>query len=165
MIVVQKSLIEMRLENSEFTALEEFTAPRSLEGRVIDCVRQTLCNLPMSENWLSRMNVEQRQRFKDCGRRLVALLLQYAGRTEGGEVYLEEARRITAECSQVCTKSGFTLQETVRTFLFFSRTVLDVIYQTSQGRSEDYESQRLLHHTNDFLDELLINLMATYEEA
>jgi excisionase family DNA binding protein len=137
-----------------------------LEDRAVDHARQNVRNLPVGENWLGKMSEDQRLVLKGSGRRLMALLLQYNGRAEGGEAFLEEGRRITGEYSQVCGQSGFTLQETVHVFLFFRRSILDAIHETGYlGGCEDHEGQRLFRRTNEFLDDLLTNLIDRFMEA
>ncbi len=97
--------------------------------------------------------------------RLMALLLQYNSRVQGGEVFLEEGKRIIQEYSQACFKSGFTLAEAVCIFLFFRRSILGAIYETGYlGGSDDDEGQRLFRRTNDFLDSLLVNLIRSFAE-
>lgn len=137
-----------------------------LHERAVKLARQSVSSLPSHENWLARMSEEQRLRMKGTGHRLMALLLQYNGRSEGGEAFVEEGRRITGEYSQVCASIGLTLPETVGVFLFFRRSILDAIHETgSLAGYEDAEGMRLFSRTTDFLDVLLVHLISSFQQT
>lgn len=138
----------------------------SSEESAIYQTRQEVQHLPVNENWLGRMTEWQRGSLKSSGQRLMALLLQYSGRDEGGEAFLKDGRRITGDYCRLCEQLGFTLRETVQVFLFFRRSILDAILETGDlGGCEDYEGQRLFRRTNDFLDEMLVTLITQYMES
>lgn len=134
-----------------------------LERRAIDIARQSVRSLAAKDNWLSRLNDEQRSSMRGTGNRLMALLLQYTNHTDGGEAYLEEGRRISGEYGKVCYTAGLPLPETVQIFQFFRRSILDAVHETRHlAEEKDEESLRLYHRTNDFLDELMISLIVSY---
>ncbi len=138
-------------------------ALQPLHTRAVDNARQSVRNLPSQERWLDRMSEDQRLRLRGTGNRLMALLLQYNGRSDGGEAFIEEGKRITREYSQVCSGVGLSLSETVRVFLFFRRSILDAIHETGYlGGREDVEGLRLYQRTTDFLDNLLLDLIGSY---
>lgn len=134
-----------------------------LKTLAVHNARESLRSLPASDGWLSRLSAAERLRMKGTGDRLMGLLLQYNSRPSGGEVFLDEGKRIAAEYSQVCWKIGMTLQETVQVFLFFRRSMLEAIYQTGYlGGDQDREGQRLYLRTTDFLDIVMVNLIDQY---
>jgi excisionase family DNA binding protein len=133
------------------------------QDRAIDQTRKNISSINNSDNWIARLNPEQRQLLKSTGHRLMVLLLQYNSRPDGGEVFLEEGKRIAREYSEVCAGVGLSLPETVRVFLFFRRSIVDSIHETDHlGDSFDQESLRLFHRTNDFMDALLLDLIGSY---
>ncbi len=136
-----------------------------LERRAIDIARRSVRSLPVQGqgNWLTRLSDEQRAAMRGTGSRLMALLLQYNSRTEGGEAYLEEGRRISGEYGRVCCTVGLSLPDTVQVFQFFRRSILDAVHETGQlANGKDEESLRLYNRTIDFLDELMISLIVNY---
>lgn len=136
---------------------------RPLQTLAINNARASVRSLSISEGWLGKLSPEQRLSMKGTGDRLMGLLLQYNSRSEGGETFLEEGKRITGEYSQVCSQIGMSLQETVHVFLFFRRSMLEAIYQTGYlGGNQDFEGQRLYMRTTDFLDVLMISLIDRY---
>lgn len=160
-------------------ALDEFirrqareSVSRSTDGDFIQPVtsqalnhtRQDIQVLRQSANsWINRLDDAERQRMRATGHRLMALLLQFGSRRESGEVFLEEGRRIAGEYSQICSGVGMSLPETVQVFLFFRRSILDGIQETGfLGGRDDKEGRRLFHRTNEFFDDLLLELINQY---
>lgn len=134
-----------------------------LKALAIDKTRASLRDLPAPGDWMGRLTPEQRLSMRGTGDRLVALLLQYNSRADGGEAFLEEGRRIMRDYSQVCSQIGMTLPETARVFLFFRRSVLEAIYQAGNlPGAENGEGQRIYLRANDFLDVLMVSLMDDY---
>ena len=84
------------------------TALIPLQERAIDHTRENLRTAAEKDNWLSRMDASQRARMKGTGHLLMALLLQYNSRADGGEAFLEEGRRIMREYSQICAGNGLS---------------------------------------------------------
>jgi excisionase family DNA binding protein len=137
-----------------------------VEERAVQHTRESLRGLAGTGGWLGRMSEEQRLTMRGTGNRLMALLLQYNSRSEGGEAFLDEARRIARGYSTVCAQAGLSLPETTEVFLFFRRSVLDAVHQTSSLWSgEDPEGFRLYQRTNDFLDKMLLDLLGSYLET
>ena len=141
-------------------------AIQPLQERAIDNARESVRGLPASNTWLERIDQEQRARMRGTGHRLTALLLQYNSRTDGGDAFLEEGKRIMREYSQVCANHGLSLQDTVRIFLFFRRSILDAVHETGHlANSDDSAGLRLYHRTTDFLDLLVLELIDSYQQS
>lgn len=155
--------VEIMSQGADLATIETGLVP--LQERAIDHARQSVRSLSQTENWLGRMSDTQRARLKGTGHRLMALLLQFNSRLEGGEVFVDEGKRITREYSQVCSSIGLSLPETVHVFLFFRRSILDAIHETGTLSGADYEGLRLFRRTNHFLDELLLELIVSYQSA
>ncbi len=104
-----------------------------------------------------------RMLIKRAAKCLTALLLQYNSRASGGEVFLEEGRRITSAYGQACKDMGFSLCEVMPIFLLYRRSILETIHQTTHlCGSEDPEGQLLFCRTNDFLDALIVALIGSF---
>lgn len=135
-----------------------------VRDRAIDHARQTIRGMSSSNNsWMVRLSSDQRALMRGTGHRLTALLLQFNSRGDGGEAFLDEGRRIIREYSRICSTAGFSLDETVRIYLFFSRSIVDAIYETAHiGGSDDFEGKRLFSRTMDFMEGLLLDLISSY---
>lgn len=162
----QGSSETLALANVEvMAAVEEPSGP--IGTRAMDHARQSAREMKSHGGWMARLNDEQRTVLRGTGRKLMALLLQYNGRTEGGDVFLEEGRRIARMYSLICSQIGLDLQETLGVFLHFRRSVLESVLETSLlDRSGDQEEgSRLYHRTTDFLDGMLLDLVSSYPPA
>lgn len=134
-----------------------------LERRAIDIARESVRSLPAKGNWLDHLNDEQRASMRGTGNRLMALLLQYSSRTDGGEAYLDEGRRISGEYGHVCFRAGLSLPDTAQIFQFFRRSILDAVHETGHlSTGKDDEGLRLYHRTVAFLDDLMISTIVNY---
>jgi excisionase family DNA binding protein len=156
--------LEAFLQQRKQGSANPLALAQPLQERAIDHARTGLRNMPVSESWFGRLNEAQRAGMRGTGHRLMALLLQYNSRQEGGEVFLEEGKRILRDYGQVCQEIGLSLPETVRIFLFFRRSILDAVHETgSIGGREDQTGLHLYHRTTDFLDELIVELIGGYQ--
>jgi excisionase family DNA binding protein len=134
-----------------------------MQQRAIDHTRKSILSINRAENWMSRLSEDQRVQLKGTGHQLMVLLLQYNSRSDGGEVFLEEGKRIAREYSLICASVGMSLQETVSIFLFFRRSILDSIHETDHLEEIiDQDSLRLFHRTTDFMDGLLLDLIGNF---
>ena len=136
----------------------------SLETRTLGLARHHMqARAVHQENWLARFDEEQRLRFRHSGRRLLGLLIQFSSRSDAGEVFLEEGKRIAREYGAVCCQADLSITETVRAFLFFRRSLLDAIHETGcLNGPNDAEGQRLYRRMSDFLDTILLATIESY---
>ncbi len=163
---VEQMRVSPALEQVEQPAGLTVQAGSPLQERAIGLAREHVRDLSNGGSWLSRLSEEQRHAMKGTGHRLTALMLQFNSRDDGGEAYLEEGCRIMRDYSQVCSSIGLSLTETVNVFLLFRRSILDAVHQTGYlGGAEDYEGQRIYHHTTVFLDQILVELISSYLQA
>jgi hypothetical protein len=116
-----------------------------------------------NQDWQLRFSNDQRDVMRIRGNKLIALMFQYCLRETNGEVFLQEGERIAKEYGLFSITNGLTLDECIRTFLFFRRTMLGSIHETGslQGKT-DFESQRLFQKMNIFLDEIMVGMVHEY---
>jgi excisionase family DNA binding protein len=151
------------LEKSQHGDTHSLTIIEPLQERAIETTRAGIRSMSGSGMGLDRIDGEQRARMRGTGHRLMALLLQYNTRAEGGEVFLEEGRRIMREYSQICSLNNLSLQETVRILMFFRRSILDAVYETGYlSEGADRDRIQLFDRTTEYLDELIIELVGSY---
>lgn len=119
-----------------------------------------------NEPWVRRFDASQRLIFRQEGRRMMALLIQYATRNNGGEVFLEEGRRLAADYGRMCHQAGFSLVETAYAFVRVRRSIMDSVYEAGAlAGAPDAESWRLYDRMNRFLDTMLLATLEAYEQA
>lgn len=118
------------------------------------------------EPWYSRLDEMQRNAMRSEGQRLMAVLMQYATRSNGGEVFLAEGRRLAAHYGEACHSANLSLVETVQAFVRVRRSIMDSVYQAGAlAGSPDADTWRLYDRMNNFLDNMLLATLEAYEGA
>lgn len=118
------------------------------------------------EPWYSRLDERQLHAMRAEGQQLMAMLMQYASRTSGGEAFLEEGERLAGHYGEVCFKVGLSLVETVRAFILVRRSITDSVYEAGAlAGPPDADTLRLYDRTNHFLDTMLLTVLEAYDRA
>jgi excisionase family DNA binding protein len=116
------------------------------------------------EPWASKFDAAQRTALRSEGRQMMAVLMQYATRGNGGEVFLEEGRRMAGDYGRLCRSAGLSLVETAQAFMRVRRSIMNSVYEAGTlAGSPDAETWRLYDRMNHFLDSMLLATMEAYE--
>lgn len=119
-----------------------------------------------SESWYGRLDEAQRGAMRRGGQQLMAVLMQYATRSEGGEAFLLEGQRLAVAYGAACHQGRLSLIETLRAFLLVRRSINDSVHQAGAlAGVPDAETWRLYDRLTTFLDALLIATAAGFEQA
>ncbi len=143
-------------------------APAAGADSVRDLVTQTrqeLSTLAGSEGrWLACFPGEARAPWRESGRRLIGLAIQYVSRREGREAISREGRAIGALYGRQCAAGGVSLADTVRAFLFFRESLLRSTRPglVAAGRY-DAEDARIHREMREFLDEVMYATLDAFE--
>ena len=117
------------------------------------------------EPWYHRLDEAQRNAMRHEGQQLMAVLMQYATRQNGGEAFLQEGRRLAAYYGQECCRIGLSLTETVSASLRVRRSILDAVYRAGAlAGAPDADAWRLYDRMNTFLDHMLLATVERYAE-
>jgi excisionase family DNA binding protein len=118
------------------------------------------------EPWYDRLDESQRSAMRAEGQQLMAVLMQYATRSNGGEAFLEEGKRLAIHYGKVCYSVGLSLVETVRAFILVRRSITDSVYEAGAlAGPPDADSWRLYDRTNYFLDTMLFTILSAYDRS
>jgi excisionase family DNA binding protein len=118
------------------------------------------------EPWYPRLDDAQRAAMRVEGQGLMAVLMQFATRTNGGDVFLEEGRRVTSRYGVACQRAGLTLGETIHTFINVRRGIMDSVYQAGAlAGAPDADAWRLYDRVNTFLDNMLLAMLESFDTA
>lgn len=118
------------------------------------------------EPWYNRLDESQRSAMRAEGQQLMAVLMQYATRSNGGEAFLEEGKRLATQYGEVCYSVGLSLVETVRAFILVRRSITDSVYEAGAlAGPPDADSWRLYDRINHFLDTLLFTILSAYDRS
>jgi hypothetical protein len=100
------------------------------------------------------------------GQQLMAVLMQYVTRSDGGEAFLQEGQRLAVGYGEASHAAGLTLVETLRAFLLVRRSINDSVHQAGAlAGVPDADTWRLYDRMTTFLDTLLIATVAGFEQA
>ncbi len=155
------------LENFITSGQQEQTKILSVQWKdqlILSSRQQIEQRNPQSELWMNQLTLEQRDYFRNSGNRLMALLMQYASRTENGDYFIEESKRITMEYGQICYQVGMSIAQSVQAFLFFQRSILDSVHETGvMSGLSDQENITLYQRTSHFFDVLILSMINHFE--
>jgi excisionase family DNA binding protein len=111
-----------------------------------------------------RLEEIQRLRFKHGGQMLIGLLMQYTSRTDEGEVFLDEARRIAKGYGANLQEMNMSTTEATAAFLNIRQPIMDMIFTTgAYSDASDPEGCRLYERATNFLDVFLLALIESYQ--
>ncbi len=152
-------MASLRQGDSQALALpKKFDQPMALDRAGHSNVRE--------EPWYNRLDEAQRSAMRAEGQQLMAVLMQYATRNNGGEAFLGEGRRLAGNYGEVCHAVGLSLVETVRAFNLVRRSITDSVYEAGAlAGPPDAESWRLYDRTNHFLDTMLLTILEAFDNA
>jgi excisionase family DNA binding protein len=119
-----------------------------------------------SEPWYSRLDEAQRSAMRSGGQQLLAVLIQYATRGNGGEAFLQEGRRLAAAYGEASYQANLSLIETLRAFLVARRSINDSVHQAGAlAGAPDADTWRLYDRMATFLDAMLLATVESFEQA
>jgi len=119
-----------------------------------------------AEPWYGRLDETMRATMRHGGQQLMAVLMQYATRSSGGEAFLEEGQRLASAYGEASHKAGLTLIETLHAFLLVRRSINDSVHQAGAlAGAPDAETWRLYDRIATFLDAMLISTVTGFEQA
>jgi len=118
------------------------------------------------EPWYRKIGEEQRNAMRRGGQQLMAILMQYATRLNGGDAFLLEGRRLAVYYGEACRQSGLSLIETMQAFLRVRNSIFDSIYEAGTlAGHPDADTWRLYDRMNEFLDSMLLATVEAYNAA
>lgn len=119
-----------------------------------------------AEPWYSRLDESTRATMRHGGQQLMAVLMQYATRSNGGEAFLGEGQRLASAYGEASYRAGLTLIETLHAFLVARRSINDSVHQAGAlAGAPDAETWRLYDRIATFLDAMLISTVTGFEQA
>jgi excisionase family DNA binding protein len=115
------------------------------------------------EPWYRKIGEEQRNAMRRGGQQLMAILMQYTTRINGGEAFLVQGRQLAAYYGEACRQSGLSMVETLQAFLSVRNSIFDSVYEagTLAGMA-DADTWRLYDRMNEFLDSMLLATVEAY---
>lgn len=128
---------------------------------------QSIAHVEMGEEpWYGKLDESQRSSMRNEGQKLMAVLMQYATRSNGGEAFLEEGRRLAVHYGVACYEARLSLADMVQAFIRVRRSIMDSVYQAGAlAGAPDADTWRLYDRMNNFLDSMLLSTLEAYDQA
>jgi len=118
-----------------------------------------------SAGWIDEIAEKDREEKRLLGRRLMGLLIQYAGvEEEEGEDILEEARVIARIYAKSVVMSGISLPDALKAVNFFRDHILEsAVVLPDAARRRPEANKKMFRKLNTFLNEVQIVIANCYE--
>ncbi|MDH5606347.1 MAG: hypothetical protein OEY93_05625, partial [Anaerolineae bacterium] len=101
--------------------------------------------------------------YRQSGRALMqGLMRSQSGKTEDAQA---EARALGMDYASIGRRYGLTTQEATQAFLFFRNVLMEAAFHSYEKAAvkSSYAWGEMLRHINGFTDQILLNLLDTYE--
>jgi excisionase family DNA binding protein len=161
----RRSDVSQLLQPEPQDADSALLAPDGAANAAIAHVRQDLPHL-FHDPKLAPLSTEEHMIFRDGGRRLVHLAVQYVARRNGHGAILEQAADIGRVYGDICARHSLGLSETVRAFSSFREVVLDATCPSGTAmHSRDQEPARIRREMRQFFDAPFYAMLDAYERS
>ncbi len=118
------------------------------------------------EAWYGQMNERQLAGLRGHGQKLMATLMHYISRDEGGEAYVEEGERLAVDYAGLFLHHGLSLTDVIHGFLKVRRSITDALHEARHTEDPmDKAAYKLHRRTEDFLDRVLMAMVKVYQHA
>lgn len=118
------------------------------------------------EPWYGQISPEHQQLMAQSGRRLIGSLMQYAGRDENKELYLDQGKKLAENYGLLCKESGLSEIQTMKAFVNIRHSIVDSLCEAGmvvQDSGED--TWRIYRRVNLFLDTVMLTILETFQLA
>lgn len=115
-------------------------------------------------SWYGQISQEDRRQMAKHGRNLIGTLMQYAGRSEGGELYLQQGKKLAEGYGQLCQQSGFSMIQTVQTFVMIRHSIVDSLCEAGiVVKDSGEETWKIYQRVNNFLDIIMLTILDSFQ--
>jgi excisionase family DNA binding protein len=118
-----------------------------------------------NQAWYARLDAGIREAMREEGQQLLAVLVQYATHSNGGDLFLQEGKRLAVQYGQTCRRARLSLADTVRAFVAIRRTLSDSLAQAGQLHEAEPATWRIYDRMHAFLDVMLISILDGFEKG
>lgn len=117
------------------------------------------------EPWCGQISQENRQLMSKYGRRLIGSLMQYASRNNGGELHLQQGKKLAHSYGHLCHQSGLSTVQTLQAFMMIRHSIIDSLCEAGVVVEDSREDTwKLFQRINHFLDVVLLTILEYFQE-
>jgi hypothetical protein len=121
-----------------------------------------------AEPWYRQFDEATRERHRTMGRRLLGLTLHFLNAQDDAtlsERFLREAEALGGDYGRIAAQHGLALSEAMRAFLYFRDFLLESVVQMRDVAGANADSLRTYHRINGFANDVLIAMVAAFQES
>ena len=135
-----------------------------LMANTMDQLKHDLSDGRIEKPWIAAFDQNELPAWRESGRRLLGLAIQYVARSEGREQIVAQAQALAREYGRVCSGHAVPLAEMVHAYMFFRESVLRTARpgQVERGQYDSHEV-RVHRELRQYLDHVLYAMLAAYD--
>jgi len=116
--------------------------------------------------WLAAFGENDRQRGRELGRRLLALVLRYVSLQEGGEELLHEVGQLGQHYAATARQAGLSLKQAMEIAMFFRDNLVETTFELpAEVPVRPEHNVRLLRRLNPVMNALQLAVVDAYRQA
>lgn len=133
-----------------------------------ETLERTRQELPvaLSQDWAQGIGEDERQRRREAGRQLLALMTQLIGRNAPTAEQRAVAQRLGREYGEMMARTGHSLPDAVMAFIFFRDSLLETVFSLPETTGLDRDATlAIVRRINDLLNDVLRAMMDAHATA
>ena len=116
--------------------------------------------------WLTAFGEHDRQRGRELGRRLLALILRYVSLPEGGDELLHEVGQLGQGYAATAQQAGLNLKQAMEIAMFFRDNLVETTFELpAEVPVRPEHNVRLLRRLNPVMNALQLAVVDAYKQA
>jgi excisionase family DNA binding protein len=149
-------------QSNKISALEIFTNPGP-RTEVMQNIRHTGIR---EQSWIREIDPDHRGMMGNLGKSMVGVFMQYMGRPDKGDQFLEEGKKLAAEYGQVCCETGLNIDQTIQAFVMIRHAIVDTLCEAGMVIEDSgRETWNLYQRVNRFFDLILLILVKSFQDT
>lgn len=118
------------------------------------------------QSWLEQLDDPTRQQYRQLGRQLMGLTLQYVSQADGDDELLTQAHALGEEYGRFGLKLRMPLKDALQASMFFRDTLIETAMQLPDDTHIPAEKNlRLLRRINKLLNTVHLAIAEVYDDA
>jgi excisionase family DNA binding protein len=133
-----------------------------------ETLERTRQEIPVAlrQDWAQGIGEDERQRRRETGRQLVALVTQLIGKAAPTEEQRQTARHLGHEYGEMMVRTGHSLPDAVMAFIFFRDSLLETVFSLPETTGLDRDATlTIVRRINDLLNDVLRAMMDTHAQT
>lgn len=116
------------------------------------------------EPWYTKISQKHQELMARNGRRLIGTLMQYVSRSDGGDEYLQQGKKIARHYGVLCCMSGLSVKQTLAAYVSIRHSIVDSLCESGMVvQDSGEETWNIYRRVNHFLDTVMLSILDVFE--